>query len=71
MIDFTLRGEPEDINCPYCFKKQRVNIYEATEVFDEEGEFKMECEDCDKKFVVAYEYIPNVQTLTIDEEEKK
>lgn len=62
MVDFSIRPNPEDIVCPNCSALQRVNIYEATEPWDSEGEFKMECDDCDEDFIVKYHYIPCVNT---------
>lgn len=50
-----------EIQCPHC-EYVHEDWWEYLETADQEGEFKMECEDCDECFSVSFSTTVNFTT---------
>ena len=50
------------IQCPHCEKEQIDGLDDLVEVGDMEGSFEHECEECNKKFTIHFEYRPYNRT---------
>ena len=50
------------LECPHCTHTQTEDLYDYLDSPDEEGTFKIRCENCENEFYVQYELKPFVQT---------
>lgn len=54
--------QTDKIECPFCKEVQSEDIHDLTEGGDLEGQFKHECENCEKEFTVEFEFVAKIQT---------
>lgn len=48
----------KEIICPYCNTEMFDDIYEFTDSGDMDGFFHLECEECQEKFEVVFQFEP-------------
>lgn len=54
--------ETSKIECPHCEKIQEEDIYDFVDTGDQEGNFELKCEDCEKDFMVEFQFVAHVGT---------
>lgn len=54
-----------DIVCPHCRTKQENDLIDLVDSSDMEGKFTEECESCEKRFTVKFEFIPYLEITKI------